>query len=97
MILGILGWIVVAVVVGFIASKFVNLRGDDPRFGIAAAIGGGIVVALVYRMISGVAVTAWNPRSLLFAGIGAVVGVVIWHAVRSRYISKERYVPRSSY
>jgi len=97
MILGIIGWIVVGLVVGFIATKVVDLHGDDPRLGPAVACGGAIVAAALYTMISGAGVSAWNVWSILFAAIGAVVGVVIWHVVRSRYVSREAYTTRRSY
>ena len=97
MLVGILGWIVVGLIVGFVASKAVNLRGDDPRLGIGAAAGGAIVVGLLYSVISGSGVTAWNPWSLLFAAIGALAAVIVWHAVRSRTISHAHQTSRSSY
>src|SRR5687767_3743228 len=97
MLLGILGWIVVGVVVGLVAAKCVNLRGDDPRFGIAVAVGSAVVAGILYSLISGAGVTAFNVWGLLSALLAAVVGVVIWHLVRSRYISHDRYVPRQSY
>ena len=97
MILGIVGWMVIALLVGFIASKVVDLRGDDPRLGIAAACGGTIFAAVLYTLISGSGVSAWNPRSLVMAAIGAVVGAVTWHVVRSRSISHESYTRRRSY
>jgi len=97
MILGLVGWIVVGIIIGFIASKIVNLRGDDPRLSISVAAVGAIAAAALYTIIAGASVTAWNPWSILFAAIGGVVCVVTWHAVRSRYISRERYVPRRSY
>jgi uncharacterized membrane protein YeaQ/YmgE (transglycosylase-associated protein family) len=97
MILGILGWIVMGLVVGSIASKFVNLRGDDPRLSIGVAVLGAIVAAITYTVASGTGVSAWNSWSILWAAIGGVVGAIAWHAVRSRYISHERSVPRRSY
>lgn len=97
MLVGILGWIVVGLIVGFVASKAVNLRGDDPRFGIGAAAGGAIVAGFLYSVISGSPVEAWNPWSLLFSGVGALVAVIVWHAVRSRTISHAHQTSRSSY
>ena len=97
MILGITGWLVVALLIGFITSKVVNLHGDDPRLGIAAACGAAIFAAVLYTLISGSGVSAWNPRSLVMAAIGAVLGVVTLHLVRSRSISRESYTRRSSY
>lgn len=95
--LGILGWLVVGLLVGFVASKVVNLRGDDPRFGIGAAVLGAVVAAVVYTVASGAGVSAWNAWSLLWAAVGATVGAVAWHAIRSRSISHDSYVARRSY
>jgi uncharacterized membrane protein YeaQ/YmgE (transglycosylase-associated protein family) len=97
MFLGLLGWVVVGLIIGFIASKAVNLRGDDPRLGIGVAGGGAILGGFLYTVISGNSVSAWNPSGILFAALGAVAGVVIWHGVRSRFASKAVYVPRKSY
>ena len=97
MFLGLLGWVVVGVVVGFAVSKVINLRGDDPRFGIFAAVGGAVVAGVIYTVVSGAGVSAWNVWSILCAAIGSVVAVLLWHAIRSRTISHDRYVPRRSY
>ena len=97
MILGLIGWIVVGIVVGFVATKLVNLRGDDPRLSIVVAAAGAVLAGILYSVISGAGVSMWNSWSILYAGVGAIVGAVTWHAVRSRYISHERYTPRSSY
>ena len=94
---GILGWIAVGLIVGFLASKAVNLRGDDPRLGIGAAAGGALFAAVLYTVISGDGVSAWNTWSLLCAAAGALVAVVIFHAVRSRSISHASQTSRSSY
>ena len=97
MLLGLVEWVVVGVIVGFIASKVVNLRGDDPRLGMGAAVGGAVVAGILYAVISGAGVTPWSPWALVFAAIGGVVGVLGWHVVRSRSISKKGYVARRSY
>jgi uncharacterized membrane protein YeaQ/YmgE (transglycosylase-associated protein family) len=97
MILGIIGWVVVGLLIGFIASKVVNLRGDEPILGIGVGAAAALVVGILYSVISGSGVTAWNLRSILFAAIGALIGVVIWHFVRSRYASREIYTSRRSY
>jgi uncharacterized membrane protein YeaQ/YmgE (transglycosylase-associated protein family) len=97
MFLGIAGWFVVGLIVGFVASKAVNLRGDDPKFGIAAACGGALLAGALYSLFSGAPVAPWNAWSVIFAAVGAVAGAVIWHAVRSRSISKSGYTVRRSY
>ena len=95
MLLSILGWTVVGLVVGLVASKAVNLRGDDPKLGMGAAAGGAILGGLLFSVIS--TTSGWNPWGLLWAAVGAVLGVIIWHAVRSRTISHDRQTQRSSY
>jgi uncharacterized membrane protein YeaQ/YmgE (transglycosylase-associated protein family) len=97
MILGIIGWIVIGLLVAFIASKVVDLHGDDPRLGAAVACCGAIGAAVLYTVLSGAGVSAWNVWSLLFAMSGAIVGVVTWHAVRSRFVSRAPYTRRTSY
>ena len=44
-VLSILGWVAAGLLVGFIATKFVNLRGDDPRLGIGVSLGAPAYVA----------------------------------------------------
>ena len=97
MTFGIVGWVVVGMIVGFIASKVVQLRGDDPKLGIGMAMGGAIFAGILYTLISGVGLRAWNPWSLTFAAIGATVAVVGWHVVRSRTISHDVGTVRRSY
>ena len=97
MILVVVSWVAVGVIVGLIVSRMVNLRGDDPRFGIGAAVAGAFVAGALFRMIGDVAVPAWNPWNLLFAAVGAIGAVVLWHAIRSRYASHEPYSTRRSY
>src|SRR6476620_5336458 len=97
MIIGIVGWIAVGLLVGFIARKMVDLHGDDPRLGLAVACGGAIVAAVLYTLISGAGVSAFNAWSVLCAAIGAVAGAAGWHAVRGRYVSRAAYTTRRSY
>jgi len=97
MFLGLLGWIAVGLLVGFVTTKLVNLRGDDPRLSIGVAAAGAICGAVIYTIFSGAGVSAWNPWSLLSAAGGAAVAMVIWHAVRSRTISHDTYTSRRSY
>ena len=97
MFLGILGWLAAGLLVGFVATRFVNLRGDDPRLSIGAAALGAIVGGALYSMISGDGVSAWNFWSVMCAGVGGVAGALVWHLVRSRYISHDGYTVRRSY
>ena len=95
--LGILEWIVIGLVIGFIASKVVDWHGDDVRLGMFAATGGAILAAALSCIFSGTGVTAWNPWNLASAAAGASAGALVWHTVRSRYVSRQAYTSRSSY
>ena len=97
MIMGLIGWLVVGLLIGFVISKVLDLHGDDPRLGIGVAIAGAIAAATAYTLVSGAGVTAFNVWSLLWAAIGAAAALGIWHGVRSRYVSRETYTRRSSY
>jgi uncharacterized membrane protein YeaQ/YmgE (transglycosylase-associated protein family) len=97
MIFGILGWVVVGVLIGFIVSKSFDLHGDDPRLGIAISGGGAVVAAVLYTIISGAGVSYFNVWSLLFAAVGAGVAVAVWHGVRARSVTRTTYTRRSSY
>ena len=97
MFIGIVGWVVVGLLVGFIVSKVLDLHGDDPRLGIGVAVGGAVVCATLYTIISGAGVSAFNVWSLIFAAVGAGAGVTAWHLIRSKYVSHSPYSRRRSY
>jgi uncharacterized membrane protein YeaQ/YmgE (transglycosylase-associated protein family) len=97
MILGIIGWLAAGLLVGFVVSKFVDLHGDDPILGIGAAVGGALVGAVLYTVITGAGVSTFNAWSLFWAIVGAIVGVTTCHLVRARYVTREKFSRRSSY
>ena len=97
MILGLIEWVVVGLLIGFVGSKAVNLRDDDPNMGIGAAVFGAILVAFLYSIISGATVTAWDPWGVSSAAVGGVAAVVTWHLVRSHYLSHAGHAIRNSY
>lgn len=84
MLVGIIGWIILGLITGFIASKMVNLRGDDPGIGIGLSGVAAVVGGWLYSMISGSEISGFNLWSWLFAVLAAVVALVIWHAMRQR-------------
>ncbi len=88
MFLGTMGWFVFGLVIGFIASKTLNLRGDDPKMGIAAGGGAALVGGWMYSLFSGSAVSGFNVHSLMFAGLAAIVALIAWHSLRHHSFSK---------
>jgi uncharacterized membrane protein YeaQ/YmgE (transglycosylase-associated protein family) len=96
-IVSIFGWVVVGIIVGFIASKFVDLHGDDIRFGMAAAVAGAVVAAVLHAVIKGVGLDPWQPWGAIFAAVGATIGATAWHVIRARSITHDRGTERRSY
>jgi uncharacterized membrane protein YeaQ/YmgE (transglycosylase-associated protein family) len=88
MFLAVFGWIFVGLVIGFIASKALNLAGDDPKMGIAMAGGAALLGGWIYSVCSGAAVSGFNGRSLMFAGLAAIATLIVWHATRRHSFSR---------
>lgn len=82
MLIGIAGWIVLGLVVGFIAAQVVNLRGDDPRIGIFMGGIGGAIGGFLYSHYTHTEVTSFNLTSLFYAALAAAGVLVIWHVWR---------------
>ncbi|HEU5096553.1 MAG TPA: GlsB/YeaQ/YmgE family stress response membrane protein [Reyranella sp.] len=80
--MSILAWIILGLIAGFIASRIVNRRGSglvlDLVIGIVGAVIGGWIVAA----LGGAGITGFNLWSLLVAILGAIVLLVLVHAIR---------------
>ena len=83
MFTALISWIIVGLIVGFIASKNVKLHGDDPKLGLACGAVGAVTGGVLYRIVSG-AVFGFSLWSILSASLGAIVVVVAWHVMRRR-------------
>jgi uncharacterized membrane protein YeaQ/YmgE (transglycosylase-associated protein family) len=51
MLMGVLGWAFLGFIAGFIASKLVNLRGDEPQIGIILGAVGGVIGGWLFSAI----------------------------------------------
>jgi len=85
--MGILAWLVLGLIAGFLASLIVNKQGEgmlmDIVLGIVGAFAGGFIAQLFG--ISGI--TGLNLYSILIAVGGAVVVLVLYHAMTRRSVS----------
>jgi uncharacterized membrane protein YeaQ/YmgE (transglycosylase-associated protein family) len=75
-------WIVLGLIAGFIGSKLVNNRGEGLILDIFLGIIGAIVGGWLFNTFGASGVTGLNLYSLLVAVIGAVVVLVVYHAIR---------------
>jgi len=80
--MGIIAWIILGGVAGFIASKLVNKAGEGLLVDIVLGIVGAIVGGFLMRQFGAAGVTGLNLYSLLVAVVGAVVFLIIYHAIR---------------
>lgn len=77
-------WIILGLIAGFIASKIVNKSGEGVLMDIVLGIVGAVIGGWIFRAFGHSGATGLNFYSLLVAVIGAIVLLLIYHAVRRR-------------
>ena len=83
--MGILAWLVLGLVSGFIASKLINKTGEGLIMDIVLGIVGAFVGGFIFTHFFGAAgVTGLNIPSLFVAVVGAVVVLLIYHMIVRR-------------
>ena len=80
--MSLLAWIVLGLVAGFIGSKLVNKRGEGLILDILLGIVGAIVGGWLFRTFGASGVSGLNLYSLVVVVIGAVVVLLVYHALR---------------
>ena len=80
--MSILAWIVLGLVAGFIGSKIVNKSGEGLIRDIVLGVVGAVVGGWLFTAFGASGVTGLNLYSLLVAVIGAIVVLVVYHAIR---------------
>jgi uncharacterized membrane protein YeaQ/YmgE (transglycosylase-associated protein family) len=83
-IMSIIGWIILGLIAGFIASKIVNKTGEGFFIDIVLGIVGAIVGGFLFSAVGIGGVTGLNLYSMVVAVIGAIVVLVVYHFVASR-------------
>jgi uncharacterized membrane protein YeaQ/YmgE (transglycosylase-associated protein family) len=79
-----IAWIVLGLISGFIASKLVNKSGDGFVLDVLLGIIGAVVGGYLFQTFGMSGVSGVNIYSILIAVIGAVVVLVIYHALFRR-------------
>jgi len=82
--MSVLGWLVLGLISGFIASKIVNNSGEGIILDIVLGIIGALVGGWLFNTFGHSGVTGFNLYSMLVAIVGAVVVLVIYHALFRR-------------
>src|ERR1700687_4280844 len=79
--MGIISWIIVGLIAGFIGSKIVNKTGEGLVRDIILGIIGAFVGGWIFSAMGSSGVTGVNLYSIFVAVIGAVVVLVGYHAI----------------
>ena len=77
-------WIVLGLVAGYIGSKIVNKSGEGLVRDVLLGIVGAIIGGYLFNLFGASGVTGLNLYSLLVAVTGAVVFLVVYHALFRR-------------
>jgi uncharacterized membrane protein YeaQ/YmgE (transglycosylase-associated protein family) len=80
--MSIIGWIVLGLIAGFIASKIVNSQGSGIVLDIVLGIIGALVGGWLLHSFGEAGITGFNLYSMVVAIIGAIVVLVVYHAIR---------------
>ena len=80
--MSILAWIILGLIAGFIGSKLVNRTGEGLVLDIVLGIVGAFVGGWLFHRFGAAGVSGLNLYSLLVAVVGAVVVLVVYHAIR---------------
>jgi uncharacterized membrane protein YeaQ/YmgE (transglycosylase-associated protein family) len=84
--MSLIGWIVLGLISGFIASKLVNKSGEGVLLDIILGVIGAVVGGWLFTTFGMAGVTGLNLYSMLVAVVGAVVVLVIYHAVTRKRV-----------
>jgi uncharacterized membrane protein YeaQ/YmgE (transglycosylase-associated protein family) len=84
--MGIIAWLVIGLVAGFIGSKIVNHTGSGIIMDIVLGVVGAFVGGFIFNFFGHSGVTGFNIYSLLVATVGAVVVLFIFHAIAGRRV-----------
>jgi uncharacterized membrane protein YeaQ/YmgE (transglycosylase-associated protein family) len=84
MLIGIVDWIVLGTVVGFIFTKLVPVRGDNYKPAVLMAVAAAVAGGSLFCLFTHAAVSSFNPGSFFNAAVAAVVVLVVWNRYRRK-------------
>ncbi|HEY5105358.1 MAG TPA: GlsB/YeaQ/YmgE family stress response membrane protein [Caulobacteraceae bacterium] len=85
--MGIIAWLILGLISGFIASKLINKTGEGLVMDIVLGVIGAVVGGFIFTHFFGAAgVTGLNLYSLFVAVVGAVIVLLIYHMIVRRRV-----------
>lgn len=85
--MSIIAWLILGLIAGFIASKLVNKTGEGFFLDIILGVVGALVGGFIFDVVGGKGVTGFNLWSLFVAVVGAVIVLIVYHAIFGRRIA----------
>ena len=82
--MGIISWIVLGLIAGFIASKIYVGSGQGLLLDIVLGIVGAVVGGYLFSALGATGVTGFNIWSMIVAIIGAVIVLWLYHMIAAR-------------
>jgi len=79
--MGLISWIILGLIPGFIGSKIVNRTGEGIVLDIILGIVGAVVGGYLFNLMGSQGVTGLNLWSLIVAVIGAIVVLVVYRMI----------------
>jgi len=79
--MGILEWLIVGLIAGYLGSLIVNRSGEGMLRDMVLGIVGAFVGGYIFTAMGSVGVTGLDLRSIMVATVGAVVLLVLYHAI----------------
>ena len=84
--MSIIAWIVLGLISGFIASKIVNKQGEGLILDILLGGVGAVLGGWLFTQFGMTGVTGFNIYSVFVAVVGAILILVIYHALFRRRV-----------
>jgi len=82
--MGVISWIILGLIAGWLAGFFVNKPGTGIFVNIALGVVGAVVGGILFSAATGTGVTGFNIWSIFVSVVGAIVVVWIYNAVAGR-------------
>ena len=82
--MGIISWIILGLIAGFIGSKIVDSEGQGFWLNIALGIVGALVGGFIFGLFGASGVTGLNVWSMIVAIAGSIVVLLIYNTLTSR-------------
>lgn len=79
-----IAFVILGLIAGWIASMIVDRSGQGPIMDIVIGLIGSLIGGAIFHAVGGAGITGFNWWSLLVAVVGAIILLVVYHAIVGR-------------